>query len=202
MGVHQLHPGRREGRRSDLRTLQDPQDPHSHPHLHLKQIPDPVKLDSGASDPHSDTRTYEHESFCIYPLSDNLDNPSDTNHAMTTRDVLDSSCFRTNSDNHNTSSGATSEHVNQSIPIVHNYLDKSDTVSVTNVKPKTSLPRNPPKLEQSTWDNYDSEYSAICQKSWDGLRKGLITPEQFVTDLNSLLGLGADAVKIIWGRPC
>ena len=58
---------------------------------------------------------------------------------------------------------------------------------MTNVKSKTSLTRNPPPLDQATWEKYDKEYSDINKKSWDSLKKGLTTPEQFVTDLNGTL---------------
>ena len=93
----------------------------------------------------------------------------------------------TYSDNPHTSSGAPSEHVNQSNPSVNKSSNKLVNTSVKNVKPKSSLTRNPPTLEKNTWEKYDREYRDMSQNSWDCLRKGLITPEQFVTDLNGTL---------------
>ena len=46
---------------------------------------------------------------------------------------------------------------------------------------------NPPALDKCTWGKYDKEYSDINLKLWDSFRKGVTTPEQFITDLNGTL---------------
>ena len=54
-------------------------------------------------------------------------------------------------------------------------------------KPKIRLTRNPPSLDTNTWDKYDKEFESINETEWNRLKKGKVTPEQFVSNLNSSL---------------
>ena len=112
---------------------------------------------------------------------------SDKDNVTIISDSSDPQCLSTSSDNPHTSSGDLRVHANQSYSNCCKASDKLNNLSVTNVKSKTSLTRNPPPLDQATWEKYDKEYSDINKKSWDSLKKGLTTPEQFVTDLNGTL---------------
>ena len=124
------------------------------------------------------------QSFCTYTPFDNLHSSSAQTSDITQCVEPNNICTKQSFDNPDNVSANT---IDSSLMGTEGTLRKFISNPQTHVKPKTSLTRNPPKLEQSTWDKYDSEYSAINQKSWDCLRKGLITPEQFVTDLNGTL---------------
>ena len=66
-------------------------------------------------------------------------------------------------------------------------LDISDIIPATSAKPKIHLTRKPPPLDKETWAKYDDEFSDISKTSWESLRKGRTTPEQFISDLNGSL---------------
>ena len=143
------------------------------------------KPDNVGANTTSDTAQREDpKDFCIYPSFDKPDNISDITIDSTPPGTEGTLC-KFISDEQNSS--ASREYVSQSNPSNHKSNDMPNSISVTIVKPNTSITRNPPKLDQATWEKYDREYSDINQKSWNCLKKGLTTPEQFVTDLNGTL---------------
>ena len=49
------------------------------------------------------------------------------------------------------------------------------------------LTRYPPTLDNETWLKYDKEFENSNQDSWNNFKTGKVTPEQFVSDINSAL---------------
>ena len=66
-------------------------------------------------------------------------------------------------------------------------VDISDRNPTTSAKPKIHITRKPPALDKETWSKYDMEFNDISKMSWEALRKGKTTPEQFVSDINGSL---------------
>ena len=64
---------------------------------------------------------------------------------------------------------------------------RSKTTPAHIAKPKIYITRKPPTLDKEAWEKYDKEFSDINKVSWECLRKGKMTPEQFVSDLNGSL---------------
>ena len=65
---------------------------------------------------------------------------------------------------------------------------KSSTVPSDEVyKPEEFISKNPPKLNKCEWEAFDKDFFDIDKTSWTSLKKGLLTPEQYVSDLNGML---------------
>ena len=73
----------------------------------------------------------------------------------------------------------------------HPMVTLDDDTPVT-AKDSIKLSRNPPKLDNNIWNEYNNEFSDINKMSWKSLKEGSIKPEDFVTDLSSSL---ADFLK-------
>ena len=84
-------------------------------------------------------------------------------------------CHNTNRESNDTNVIAENENTIQTTQ--ENNKDKSS-------KSKTCLTRNPPKLQTEVWKKYNTEFREINQSDWNKLKKGHITPEQYITDIN------------------
>ena len=51
----------------------------------------------------------------------------------------------------------------------------------------TQLTRNPPKLTHDVWEYFNTEVSTLNKESWYTFKKGITTPEQYISDLNGML---------------
>ena len=71
-------------------------------------------------------------------------------------------------------------------PDLTNQTPNNRDTKVDDVK-NIKLTRKPPKLEKETWLKYNDEFKLINQSSWNSLKKGKVSPEQFVTNINDEL---------------
>ena len=131
-----------------------------------------------------------------------MDNSQAIVTSETTRcEILSNSCTDIIYDNlDNSQAIVTSETTQCEIPTNYctsTYFDKLGTnpppiveVTASTKSSKTlvtHLTRNPPKLPKEVWEKYNTEFSEINKESWATFKKGMSTPEQYVSDLNAML---------------
>ena len=49
------------------------------------------------------------------------------------------------------------------------------------------LTRNPPKLSECAWKNYNLEFQEMTKIEWTSVKKGLTSPEDFIANINVTL---------------
>ena len=67
------------------------------------------------------------------------------------------------------------------------HMDKQDKLHQKKTKPKHKLTRNPPLLEKETWKKYDVEFSDLNEETWSKLRKGELSANEYIEQLNTAL---------------
>ena len=144
------------------------------------------KLNSTSAPVSDTTQCEDPNDFCTNISFDNLDNVSVNTIDPTPTGTEGTLCkFSSNEKNSNRNISCDSQA--RETPCRPSVQKPSDNPDIASKKLATSLNRNPPTLNQDTWEKYDNEYHVINQKAWDNFRKGFTTPEQFVSDLNGTL---------------
>ena len=72
----------------------------------------------------------------------------------------------------------------QAKPHTNPPIHQKSIQKTTKPKPPTQVSKNPPKLNKEEWKEIDEEFKEISKVSWESFKKGLITPEQYITDVN------------------
>ena len=157
---------------------------HLFPHLYLQQVPGTVKLDRGAGNPiQSDIVDSECESShtsCIDIPNDNLDHFNATTNVQILYDSEQINQETAQNTSHNQNYNMTRE--KSPAPTVEMTASTKPTETFV-----THLTRNPLKLDKETWENYNTEFITICKDSWSSFKKGILCPEQYISNLNAIL---------------
>ena len=134
------------------------------------------KLNSTSAPVSDTTQCEDPNDFCTNISFDNLDNVSVNTIDPTPTGTEGTLCkFSSNEKNSNRNISCDSQA--RETPCRPSVQKPSDNPDIASKKLATSLNRNPPTLNQDTWEKYDNEYHVINQKARDNFRKGFTTPE-------------------------